>query len=54
VDRLKQEGGLTEEAYQLVHIKRTGPAGAESLTFPAYVDRWKASIHAAYGVSPPP
>lgn len=54
VDRLKQEGGLTEEAYPLVHIKRTGPAGAESLTFPAYMDRWKARIHAAYGVSPSP
>ena len=52
VDRLKQEGGLTEEAYQFVHIKRTGPADAESLTFPAYMDRWKARIHAAYGVSP--
>lgn len=54
VDRLKQEGGLTAEAYQLVHITRTGPAGAESLTFPAYMDHWKTSIHAAYGVSPPP
>lgn len=54
VDRLKQEGALAEEAYRLVHIKRTGPAGAESLTFPAHLDRWKARIHAAYGVSPSP
>lgn len=54
VDRLKQEGGLTEDAYTLVHITRTGPAGAESLTFPAYMDRWQASIRNAYGVSPSP
>ena len=50
VDRLKQEGGLDAAAYPLVHIKRTGPAGAESLTFPAYMDRWKTKIYEAYEV----
>jgi len=54
VDRLKQEGGLDADAYPLVYIKRTGLAGAESLTFPSYMDRWKARIHAAYGASPSP
>ena len=55
VDKLKRERVLSEDAYQAVRIKRAGPAdGAESLTFPAYMDRWKARIHAAYGVSPPP
>jgi hypothetical protein len=54
VDRLKKEGVLADETHQLVHIRRAGPAGAESLTFPAYMDRWKGSIHAAYDVSPSP
>lgn len=50
VDRLKREKVLTEETYKLVHIRRSGPAGGETLTFPAYLDRWKAKIYAAYGV----
>jgi hypothetical protein len=50
VDRLKREKVLTEETYKLVHIRRRGPAGGESLTFPAYLDRWKAKIYAAYGL----
>ena len=54
VDRLKKEGVLTEEAHKLVHIRHAGPAGVESLTFPAYMDRWKARIHGAYDVSPSP
>ena len=54
VDRLKQEGRLAAEAHQLVHIKRAGPADTESLTFPAYMDRWKAKINDAYSVSPSP
>lgn len=54
VDRLKKEGALADDAHRLVQIKRSGPPGAESLTFPAYMDRWKARIYAAYGVSPPP
>jgi hypothetical protein len=53
VDRLKKEGVLTEEAHKLVHIRRAGPEGAESLTFPAYLDRWKAKIYAAYDVPQP-
>lgn len=54
VDRLKQDRVLTNETYALVQIQRTGPAGQESLAFPSYMDRWKAGIHAAYGISPSP
>jgi hypothetical protein len=50
VDRLKKEGVLTEEAYGLVKIQRTGPTTIETLTFPPYLDRWKAKIYAAYGL----
>lgn len=50
VDRLKKEGVLTEDTHGLVQIKRTGPAGAESLAFPAYMDRWKSKIYQAYEV----
>ena len=49
VDRLHQEGVLSDEAYALVGIKRSGPAGRESLQFPAYLTRWKAKVSAAYG-----
>ena len=52
VDRLHQEGLLTDQQYESVRIKRAGPAGVEELTFPAYLDRWKAKISAAYGVQP--
>lgn len=54
VDKLKQERVLSEEAYQTVRIGRAGPPGRESLTFPAYMDRWKARIDGAYAVSPSP
>src|SRR5256886_1494682 len=48
VDRLKKDGTLTPEAYALVKIQRRGPPGQESLTFPSYMDRWKAKIDRAY------
>lgn len=51
VDRLKKEGVLTDEAYALIKIQRAGPATMESLTFPAYLDRWKARIYSAYGLN---
>ena len=54
VDRLKKDGVLTDEAYALVHIQRAGPPGRESLTFPPYMDRWKAKIDHAYGLTPSP
>ena len=54
VDRLKKDRVLNEEAHQFVHIKRAGQADAESLTFPAYMDRWEAGIRKAYAVSPSP
>jgi len=50
VDRLKKEGVLTDDAYGLVKIQRAGPATMETLTFPPYLDRWKANIYAAYDV----
>src|SRR5207245_8107225 len=50
VDRLKKDGTLTPEAYALVKIQRRGPPGQESLTFPSYMDRWKAKIDRAYEV----
>jgi hypothetical protein len=50
VDRLHGEGILTDEQYGLVLIKRSGPAGMETLSLPPYVDQWKARISAAYGV----
>ncbi len=53
-DKLKRERVLSEDAYQAVHIGRAGPAGQEALTFPAYMDRWKARIDGAYAVSPSP
>lgn len=53
-DKLKRERVLSEDAYQAVHIGRAGQAGQESLTFPAYMDRWKAKIDDAYAVSPAP
>jgi hypothetical protein len=49
VDRLHREGVLSDEAYALVGIKRSGPAGRESLQFPAYLSSWKAKVSAAYG-----
>ena len=50
VDRLHHDGVLSDEAYRLVKIKKSGPAGREKLDFPSYLDRWKAKISAAYGV----
>ncbi|MEK6604364.1 MAG: hypothetical protein AABY77_00560, partial [Nitrospirota bacterium] len=38
-DKLKRERVLSEDTYQAVRIRRAGPDGAESLTFPAYMDR---------------
>jgi hypothetical protein len=49
VDRLHRERVLSDEAYALVGIKRSGPAGRESLQFPAYLTHWKAKVSAAYG-----
>jgi hypothetical protein len=54
VEKLKRERVLSEDAYQSVHIRRAGPAGAESLTFPAHMERWEAGIRRAYDVSPSP
>ena len=54
VDRLKKDGALTNEAYQLVHISRKGQPDRETLTFPVYMDRWKAKIEEAYALSPSP
>jgi hypothetical protein len=45
---------LTNEAYQLVHIARKGQPDRETLTFPAYLDSWKAKIDKAYDVTPSP
>jgi hypothetical protein len=53
-DKLKRERVLSEDAYQAVRITRAGPAGVESLTFPAYMERWEAGIRRAYDVSPSP
>jgi hypothetical protein len=50
VDRLKKDGVLTDETYALVQVQRAGQAGRESLTFPSYMDRWKAKIDRAYEV----
>ena len=51
-DKLKRERVLSEDAYQAVRIKRAGPAdGAESLTFPAFMDRWEAGIRKAYDIT---
>jgi hypothetical protein len=49
VDRLHREGVLSEQAYELVRIKKSGTAGREKLDFPAYLDQWKAKISKAYG-----
>ena len=49
VDRLHRERALSDEAYALVSIKRSGPAGRESLQFPPYLSSWKAKVSAAYG-----
>jgi hypothetical protein len=54
VDRLKKDKVLTNEAYQLVHIARKGQPDRETLTFPVYMDRWKAKIDDAYKFSPSP
>jgi hypothetical protein len=54
VDRLKKDGVLTNTTYALVQIQRKGSAGQESLTFPSYMDRWKAKIDDAYKLSPSP
>ncbi len=54
VDRLKKDGALTKETYALVQIKRAGQAGRESLSFPSYMDRWKAKIESAYDLTPSP
>ena len=54
VDRLKKDKVLTNEAHQLVHIARKGQPDRETLTFPAYMDRWKAKIDKAYDVTPSP
>jgi hypothetical protein len=54
VDRLKKDKVLTNETYALVQIRRKGPAGQESLTFPSYMDRWKARLDDAYKLSPSP
>ncbi|TAL09433.1 MAG: hypothetical protein EPO02_10145 [Nitrospirae bacterium] len=54
VDRLKKDGVLTNETYALVQIQRAGQAGGESLTFPPYMDRWKAKIERAYALTPAP
>ena len=54
VDRLKKDKVLTNDTYVLVHIQRTGQEGQESLTFPAYMDRWKAKIDDAYTLTPSP
>ena len=51
VDKLKRERVLSEDAYQAVRIKRAGPDGAESLTFPAFMDRWEAGIRKAYDIT---
>ncbi|HZC68241.1 MAG TPA: hypothetical protein VE201_06455 [Nitrospirales bacterium] len=48
VDRLKKDGALTDKTYALVQIQRKGQSGQESLTFPSYMDRWKAKINRAY------
>jgi hypothetical protein len=50
VDRLKKDSVLTNETYALVRIQRAGQAGQESLTFPAYMDRWKDKIDKAYAL----
>ena len=50
VDRLHHEGVLSDAAYALVRIKKSGPGGRENLDFPAYLNQWKAKISAAYGV----
>jgi hypothetical protein len=49
VDRLRKEGVLADDTYGLVKIQRAGPATMETLTFPPYLDRWKARIYEAYG-----
>ncbi len=54
VEKLKRERALSDEAFKLVQIQRRGPEGQESLTFPSYMDRWKAKIYGAYDVSPSP
>ena len=54
VDRLKKDKVLTNEAYQLVHIARKGQPDRETLTFPGYMDRWKAKIDDAYTLTPSP
>jgi hypothetical protein len=48
-DGLHRKGVLTDQEYVLVRVKRSGPAGVETLAFPSYLDQWKAKISAAYG-----
>jgi hypothetical protein len=50
VDHLHQQGVLSDEAYGLVRVKKSGQAGGGNLEFPSYLTRWKAKISAAYGV----
>ena len=50
VEALHRKGVLTDQEYALVRVKRSGPAGMETLAFPPYVDQWKAKIATAYGV----
>jgi hypothetical protein len=50
VDHLHQQGVLSDEAYSLARVKKSGPAGGENLEFPSYLTRWKAKLAAAYGV----
>src|SRR5207245_11592210 len=54
VDRPKNEGSLTRDTDALVQIKRAGQAGRESLSFPPYMDHWKAKIESAYDLTPSP
>ena len=54
MDRLKKDGSLTKDTHALVQIKRAGKAGRESLSFPSYMDRWKAKIESAYELTPSP
>lgn len=51
VERLRRDGVLSDQSFQLVQIQRSGPSGIERLAFPTYLDRWKAKIASAYGSS---
>jgi hypothetical protein len=50
VESLHRKGLLTDQEYALVRVKRSGPAGVETLAFPPYLEQWKAKISTAYGV----